>query len=439
MPELFGSVQRVELSATLWLLPLLPLLAALANALAGLRRPPSRGASRRITQASFGALLGAGLLAVFHMAKLFELPEGSRHLYGPGWQLVRMGSISLDFGLALDPLSGALALMFTTAGALLHLRLVGQGGRPDLPSRAIVGLHLGLASLLVLALADGFLPLFFGWQGVALSSLLFATHERGAFERAFVAHRIGDIGFLLAMAVLLWGLGGRWLPDGVYQPDSNPRFVAVVEKANDPEGVELVGSQRDPTLSFTAFPGARLAMDNAPLGVSPIQGHRVEPGRHSFVIEKSPADSELYEINWLPMNPNSETAIVPLGPTLVFRHLRDQLGLRDESGRHIVYEALSTKRLFGTSLLTLACLFLALPLLSQAPMLASSLQRDERRQLRIALPGVLALLGSACLLVRSWFLFSTSPRGVEIVFGSTALFAIACVWMRKSREARSAR
>lgn len=428
MPQLFGLVQRLEPSPTLWLLAFLPLLGALTNALAGfvpqLRHP---NAVKRLRMTSLGAVLGTFALSIWHIAKLVPLPEAGRHLYWHGWQMVRIGSVSFDFGLALEQPSAVMALVITMVGLLVHLGVMSRKGNDTSTFRLFTCLHLAIASMLLLALADGFIPMLFGWQGIGLTCLLLAhsqSHSIGSGTRAFVFHRIGDFGLLAGMLVIFWGLGGRWLADGIYQPDLHPRFVAVSAHAktdSEPSSMAHASTGHDATLTFTALPGAEVHLNNAPLGTSPLVRESIQAGRHSVRIAPGKAQEE-HEVNWFLTPKGSDTTIAHLGPTLVFREIRDQLALHDENGRHLVLDALSSKRLFGMSIVTLACLFFCLPIVAQAGQLP--LRALTRRSTETSLStgpllhAGLLVAAVGVLVSRLWFLFSSTNVAGELIAGA---------------------
>ena len=93
MPEFSGPVQHVELSSTLWLIPLLPLLGCVINAFLGRKLQAAtalRGVSRRlhigslgVSFVALGAMFASFALAVWHVARLAALPEGARFLLPP--------------------------------------------------------------------------------------------------------------------------------------------------------------------------------------------------------------------------------------------------------------------------------------------------------------------------------------------------------------------
>src|SRR5262249_28278468 len=132
MSELSGQVTHLQWSLTpLWWIPLLPFLGAATNAVFGRRLQASdagRALSKRLHIGSFGVsavAVGAMLLpfplAVANFVKLATLPPGDRFLYSHAWQMVRIGSLDVNFSFAMDPLSGVMTLIITGVGSLIHI------------------------------------------------------------------------------------------------------------------------------------------------------------------------------------------------------------------------------------------------------------------------------------------------------------------------------
>src|SRR5262245_10425931 len=108
MPEYSGQITHVEPSLTpLWLIPLLPFLGAAANALFGRALQKSdfgKDLAKRLHTGSFGvtlvavgAMLVAFFLGVANFAKLLSLEPGHRYLFSHAWQMVRIGSLDVNF------------------------------------------------------------------------------------------------------------------------------------------------------------------------------------------------------------------------------------------------------------------------------------------------------------------------------------------------------
>ncbi|GAB2757204.1 NADH-quinone oxidoreductase subunit L [Salinifilum aidingensis] len=206
-----GGVQQ-----NAWLLVALPALGALVLLLAGRRAD------------GWGHLLGcATVVASFaYGLALFGSVAGTpqsgqvRELHLLSW--IPVGSLQVDFGMRLDPLSLVFVLLITGVGALIHIYSVGymardqQGrtGRDNVERRRFFGyMNLFVAAMLVLVLGNGFVTLYLGWEGVGLASYLligFWQHRAsaaGAATKAFVMNRVGDVGLALAIFLLFAHLG----------------------------------------------------------------------------------------------------------------------------------------------------------------------------------------------------------------------------------------
>ena len=122
-------------------------------------------------------------------------------------------SVGVNAALLVDPLSITMALFVTGVGGLIHLYSVGyMHGDPGF-SRFFTYLNLFTFSMLLLVLADNYLLMFVGWEGVGVCSYLLISFwfERStaavAGKKAFVTNRIGDAGLLLAMFLLFGTVG----------------------------------------------------------------------------------------------------------------------------------------------------------------------------------------------------------------------------------------
>ncbi|SPL94443.1 NADH-ubiquinone oxidoreductase chain L [[Actinomadura] parvosata subsp. kistnae] len=159
----------------------------------------------------WGHLLGVAMsLASFVVAVLafFELigfgeEERRRavHLYEfiPGM---------VDMGLLIDPLSISFALLITGVGSLIHIYSIGYMAHDEHRRRFFSYLNLFVAAMLLLVLADNYVGLFIGWEGVGLASYLligfwqFKPSAAVAAKKAFVVNRVGDFGLLVGMFII---------------------------------------------------------------------------------------------------------------------------------------------------------------------------------------------------------------------------------------------
>ncbi|WP_307845010.1 NADH-quinone oxidoreductase subunit L [Actinotalea solisilvae] len=191
-----------------WLLVALPLLGAAVLLLAG-RRADRWGHWLGVLASASAFVVGA----VLWVATL-GLPADERvqdlHLFT--W--IPAGAFSLDAGLRIDPLSLTFVLLVTFVGTLIHVYSVAYMEHDVDRRRFFAYLNLFVASMLLLVLADSYLLLFVGWEGVGLASYLligFWNHNLPyavAAKKAFIANRVGDVGMLVAIFILFAEFGG---------------------------------------------------------------------------------------------------------------------------------------------------------------------------------------------------------------------------------------
>jgi len=118
-----------------------------------------------------------------------------------------------DFGFLLDPLSAIWLLFVTGVGMLIHIYSVGYMAHEGGYYRFFGYLNLFMFSMLTLVLANNYVLMFVGWEGVGVCSYLligFYFHRKSASDaanKAFIVNRIGDAGFILGAFTLAWYLG----------------------------------------------------------------------------------------------------------------------------------------------------------------------------------------------------------------------------------------
>ena len=122
---------------------------------------------------------------------------------------ITIGSWKITAGLLVDQLSILFALLITGVGALIHIYSVGYMAHDERKRRFFAYLNLFIAAMLILVLADNYLVLFVGWEGVGLASYLligFWQHKpsaAAAAKKAFVMNRVGDLGMTMAVMSML--------------------------------------------------------------------------------------------------------------------------------------------------------------------------------------------------------------------------------------------
>jgi len=191
----------------LWIIPALPLGAVALNLLVG-----DRLGKRGTAWLACGAVGLAFLAAVRAVLALAARPEHERVLTEFAYRWMKVGDFSADVAFLLDPLSAVMVLVVTGVGFLIHVYSVGYMAHEPSFRRFFLYLNLFMFSMLTLVLADNFLLMFVGWEGVGLCSYLLigfwytrpSATEAG--KKAFIVNRIGDFGFLLGMFTLFaWG------------------------------------------------------------------------------------------------------------------------------------------------------------------------------------------------------------------------------------------
>jgi NADH-quinone oxidoreductase subunit L len=184
-----------------WLVPLCPLLGATLNCFFG----------QRYSRATVGqlAVAAVGLSFLVSVAALVAFLSGTASSYQlPLFQWIASGPYSANVGLLVDGLSLTMMLVITGVGLLIHIYSTGYMHDDTDYARYFTYLNLFVGAMLILVMADNYLLMFVGWEGVGLCSYLLIgfwyTRQSAADagKKAFVVNRIGDFGFLLAMLLL---------------------------------------------------------------------------------------------------------------------------------------------------------------------------------------------------------------------------------------------
>ncbi len=192
----------------LFLIPLLPLIGFLINGLLIGRLP--KPVISLVGCASIGLSFVLSLMLFF---ELKGMPEGSRMIEQVLFSWIPAGSFHVDIAYLLDPLSAVMILVVTGVGFLIHVYSVGYMSHDPGYGRYFAYLNLFTFSMLTLVLANNYLLMFVGWEGVGLCSYLligFWFEKKSASDagkKAFIVNRIGDFGFLLGLFIIFWQVG----------------------------------------------------------------------------------------------------------------------------------------------------------------------------------------------------------------------------------------
>jgi NADH-quinone oxidoreductase subunit L len=159
------------------------------------------------------ASAAAFVVGLLTFLRVLERPAESRVLDVRLGTWIDAGALHVDAGMRLDPLSLTFVLLVTFVGTLIHVYSVAYMDHDRDRRRFFAYLNLFIAAMLILVLADSYLLLFVGWEGVGLASYLligFWNHNTPyavAAKKAFVANRVGDVGLLIAMGLMFAHFG----------------------------------------------------------------------------------------------------------------------------------------------------------------------------------------------------------------------------------------
>ena len=191
-----------------WLLIALPLAGAAILLLGGRRTD------------AFGHLLGTATVVLafaIGLLQFFALLGRDSDDRAVGQELytwISVGGFDVDVGFQLDQLSMCFVLLITFVGALIHIYSIGYMEHDPDRRRFFGYLNLFVAAMLLLVLADSYLVLYVGWEGVGLASYLLIgfwnqnSAYAAAAKKAFVANRVGDFGLSVAIMIMFAQFGG---------------------------------------------------------------------------------------------------------------------------------------------------------------------------------------------------------------------------------------
>jgi len=190
-----------------WLMVAFPLAGA-AILLIGGRRTGTRG-PLLATALSWAAFVVAAAAFLAILGQDPAARSSTMHLFS--W--VPAGAFRVDAGLLVDPLSIAFALLVTFVGSLIHVYSLGYMEHDPDKRRFFAYLNLFVAAMLLLVLANSYLLLYVGWEGVGLASYLligfwnYNPAYAAAANKAFFANRVGDFGLSIAIMLMFVTFG----------------------------------------------------------------------------------------------------------------------------------------------------------------------------------------------------------------------------------------
>ncbi len=205
--EVATATEASGLFTLTWLLVGLPLLGAAVLLLGG-RRTDRWGHWLGVAM-SGGSFVVAALLFFGLLGRAAEERTVTQHLFD--W--IAVGTFTVPFDLRVDQLSMTFVLLITGVGTLIHIYSVGYMSHDHDRRRFFAYLNLFVASMLLLVLANNYLLLYVGWEGVGLASYLligfwFVKDSAAvASKKAFVVNRVGDVGLSIAVMLMFVTFG----------------------------------------------------------------------------------------------------------------------------------------------------------------------------------------------------------------------------------------
>lgn len=194
-----------NMEITLLLILLFPLLGAAIN-----------GLLVRRAEASTSGYIASGAVLLSFVASVFLYIMNDGFKYPVQlllFEWIRYENISIPFQLYMDPLTAVFVFVITGIGFLIHWYSKAYMHGDEGINRFFIYLNLFIFFMLVLVMASNYLLMFVGWEGVGLCSYLLIgfwyknTDYSKAANKAFIMNRIGDLGFLLGVMLMVSNFG----------------------------------------------------------------------------------------------------------------------------------------------------------------------------------------------------------------------------------------
>jgi NADH-quinone oxidoreductase subunit L len=157
--------------------------------------------------------IGSFVVSLAMFVQLLGRAEDDRQVGQNLYTWFETATLRVDMDLIVDPLTVLFLLLITGVGSLIHVYSVGYMAHDARRRRFFGYLNLFVAAMLMLVMADNYLGLFLGWEGVGLASYLligfwqYKPSAAAAAKKAFVINRVGDVGLSLGVALMFvtWG------------------------------------------------------------------------------------------------------------------------------------------------------------------------------------------------------------------------------------------
>ncbi len=185
------------------LIPLFPLIGFAINGL-GFRKVPT---------SLVGAISSAAALASFVVSLMLFSGFSGQPVKATLFDWISVGDLHINFSFQIDQLSLLMLLIVTGVGSLIHIYSIGYMKHDEGFGKFMAFLNLFLFFMLLLVTGSNYVIMFIGWEGVGLCSYLLIgfwnknVNYNNAARKAFVMNRIGDLGFLLGIFLLITTFG----------------------------------------------------------------------------------------------------------------------------------------------------------------------------------------------------------------------------------------
>ena len=245
----------------LWLIPALPLAASLIIGLFGPKF--LRGQSH---WPCVLAIAAAFLVSCHVFRGVYETSEGLGPKptppsvnYFPWFQVGEPGKalfLDVSYSLRADPLSAMMVCMITFVGTLIATFAVGYMNGDRGYARFFAAVSLFVFSMTTLVLADNFLLMFLGWEGVGLCSYLLVGHwyakpsAADAARKAFLVTRLGDVGMFIGIMLIWYSYGFQLDYDGVFSRVKDQHATGQLDHGAQPSGAASCPVMRTPAPSL---------------------------------------------------------------------------------------------------------------------------------------------------------------------------------------------
>jgi NADH-quinone oxidoreductase subunit L len=177
--------------------------------------------NRRLRHWLVGLMACSSVLFSFlvSIALFIGLAQGESSFRFTAFEWIAAGNFSVSFSMLVDPLSIVMMLIITGVGFLIHVYSTGYMHGDEGFNRFFAYLNLFIFFMLLLVMADNYLLMFVGWEGVGLCSYLLIgfwfknTSYNNAAKKAFIMNRIGDVALILGVIMIFIHFGSLSYPE----------------------------------------------------------------------------------------------------------------------------------------------------------------------------------------------------------------------------------